>query len=54
MKSQKKFQARLAAAAKAVVEKSIALDANSTTCMIVYQPKAPAALKKFSKVEHAE
>lgn len=54
MKSQKKFQSRLAAAAKAVAEQSIKLDANSTSCMILYQPKAPAALKKFSKVEHAE
>lgn len=54
MKSQKKFQERLAAAAKAVAEQSIKLDANSTSCMIFYQPKAPAALKKFSKVEHAE
>ena len=38
MKSQKKFQARLAAAAKAVAEQSIKLDANSTSCMIFYQP----------------
>lgn len=54
MKSQKKFQSKIAAAAKAVAEKSIQLDANSTSCMIFYQPKAPAALKKFSKVDHAE
>lgn len=35
---------------KAIVEKVVRIDANSTTCMIVYQPKAPAMLKKFSKV----
>mgnify|MGYP000197113433 CR=1 FL=1 len=37
---------------KSIVEKVIRVDANSTTCMIVYQPKAPAMLKKFSKVEN--
>ncbi len=26
--------------------------ANSATCGMFYQPKAPAALKKFSKVEN--
>lgn len=26
--------------------------ANSTTCGLVYQPKAPAALKTFSKIEN--
>lgn len=37
---------------KSIVEKVIRVDANSTTCMIVYQPKAPEMLKKFSKVEN--
>ena len=37
---------------KSIVEKVIRVDANSITCMIVYQPKAPAMLKKFSKVEN--
>ena len=37
---------------KSIVEKVIRVDANSTTCMIVYQPKAPAMLKKFIKVEN--
>ena len=37
---------------KSIVEMVIRVDANSTTCMIVYQPKAPAMLKKFSKVEN--
>ena len=47
MKSQKKNFTKLM---KTVVEKSLTRDANSTTCMAVYQPKAPAALKKFSKI----
>lgn len=30
---------------------SLKSNANSTTCGMFYQPKAPATLKKFSKVE---
>ncbi len=49
MKSQKKIFAK---AIKTVVEKSIIRDANSTSCMIYHQPKAPATLKKFSKIDN--
>lgn len=49
MKSQKKI---LTKAIKAMAVKSLTRDANSTTCMAVYQPKTPAALKKFSKIDH--
>ncbi len=38
-------------AIKKMAEKSLAVSANSTTCTWVYQPKAPAALKKFSKID---
>lgn len=48
MKNQKKFAKAII---ENVVEKSLKRDANSTTCMAIYQPKAPAALKKFSKLE---
>lgn len=34
-----------------LVQKEASLSANSTTCVALYQPKAPAALKKLSKVE---
>lgn len=37
---------------KDVIEKQARISANSTTCVALYQPKAPAALKKFSKVEN--
>ncbi len=37
---------------KKAVGISIKRDANSTTCSNIYQPKAPAALKKFSKIEN--
>lgn len=37
---------------KTIIEKFVKVDANSTTCMIVYQPKVPAMLKKFSKIEN--
>lgn len=49
MKSQKKTYSSII---KTIVEKTVRVDANSTTCIAVYQPKAPASLKKFSKVEN--
>lgn len=49
MKSQKKIFTK---AIKIMAEKSLSRDANSTTCMAVYQPKAPASLKKFSKIDN--
>lgn len=49
MKSQKKNYSSII---KTIVEKTVRVDANSTTCIAVYQPKAPTALKKFSKVEN--
>lgn len=33
------------------VNASLKNSANSTTCATIYQPKAPAALKKFSKID---
>ncbi len=32
-------------------ESSLTREANSTSCGMIYQPKAPASLKKFSKIE---
>lgn len=32
------------------VESSLKRDANTTTCSTIYQPVAPIALKKFSKI----
>lgn len=52
MNTKRILQAKTGKLIKSVVEKSIKLDANSTTCMVVYQPKAPATLKRFSKVEN--
>lgn len=46
MKSQNKF---FTAAIKTLAEKSIIHGANSTSCMILYQPKAPVALKKIQQ-----
>lgn len=33
--------------AKTLAEKALRRDANSTTCVAFYQPKAPAKLKQF-------
>ena len=39
---------------KGVVMLSVKNSANSTTSGTVYQPKAPVALKKFSKIENGK
>ena len=49
MKTQNKKHSKLL---KAIANNSLKIDANSTTCMAVYQPKAPASLKKFSKIDN--
>lgn len=35
---------------KKLVNHSLKVDANNTSSLFVYQPKAPAALKNFSKI----
>lgn len=47
----KKFTNLAAVVAKKQAEKALKSSATSTTCTSIYQPKAPAALKKFSKVK---
>ncbi len=37
---------------KVVAKNAAKIDANSTSCIIFFQPKAPASLKKFSKIEN--
>ncbi len=37
---------------KRIIEKQAKISANSTTCVALYQPKTPAVLKRFSKVEN--
>lgn len=37
---------------KKAIIKATSVSANSTSCVIFYQPKAPADLKKFSKIEN--
>lgn len=49
MKFQKKNYSNVI---KRVVDKSLSANANSVSCIIVYQPKVPAALKKFKKFEN--
>lgn len=36
---------------KKIAEKEAKLSVNSTTCITLYQPQAPEALKKFSKIK---
>lgn len=38
-------------ASKNMAISALKRDANATTCTIVYQPKAPIDLKKFSKIK---
>lgn len=44
MKTNKKALAKIV---KAAAEKALRRDANSTTCLYFYQPKAPESLKRF-------
>lgn len=49
MNMKNKIQVKTASVIKKAVNHSCKVDANSTTCLSIYQPKAPAALKNFSK-----
>lgn len=48
MKSQKKNYSNVI---KGIARRTLSVDANSTTCMILYQPKAPNELKKFKNLK---
>lgn len=48
----KRVKAVVLQGVKSAATEMLKRDANQTTCLGIYQPKAPAALKKFSKVEH--
>lgn len=36
---------------KSIVKKELKSNANTTSCMLIYQPKVPQELKKFSKID---
>ncbi len=46
MKKNKQWAAEIA---KSLAEKELRQNANMTTCVVLYQPKVPAALKKFKR-----
>lgn len=52
MKNSKNIQMTASYVVKRLANSELKRNANSTTCGAIYQPKAPAALKKFSKVEN--
>ncbi len=52
MKDSKKIRNVASNFAKGIVNVELKNNSNSTTCGMIYQPKAPATLKKFSKVEN--
>lgn len=47
MKNGKKMVAKLA---KGIADNALKRNANQTSCAILYQPKAPAALNRYKKV----
>lgn len=47
--SIKKFSEKVLISA---TKRMLSSSANSTSCIVAYQPTAPAALKKFSKIEN--
>lgn len=48
MKNKKTLLAKVA---RNVAEKALSRDANQTTCFAIYQPKAPANLKRFKNAK---
>lgn len=54
MKNSKKIQNVASAFAKGIVNVELKNNSNSTTCGMIYQPKAPATLKKFSKIDNGK
>ena len=44
------IKAKINKTLNSIVKFEIQSNANSTTCGVLYQPKAPVALKKFSKI----
>ena len=46
MKKNKQWAAEIA---KSFAEKELRQNANMTSCVVLYQPKIPAELKKFKK-----
>lgn len=51
MKISKNIKDGALEAMKSAAKRALIDNANSTTCMIVHQPKAPASLKQFSRIE---
>ena len=47
----KKLTVSSKALIKKLAKREAKLSANSTTCITLYQPKAPIALKNFNKVK---
>lgn len=52
MKNSKLFQMSATNVVKKLANLELRHNSNSTTCGAIFQPKAPATLKKFSKVEN--
>lgn len=50
MNTRERVQKESAKLVKKVVNHSLRRDANNTSCLFIYQPKAPATLKNFSKI----
>ncbi len=48
VESKKKLIAKVA---RKAAEKALRRDANSTTCLGIYQPKAPTGLKRFKNIK---
>ena len=46
-----KIKKALLSTSKSLAISSLKRDANSTNCTMIYQPKAPTDLKKFSKIK---
>ena len=48
---EKKISKRVSKSVTLILEKTLRLEANSTSCIVAFQPKAPEGLEKFRKMK---
>ena len=46
---EKKFEKKSAKALAKIAERVLSVEANSTSCLVIHQPKAPKELARFKK-----
>lgn len=47
----KEISKKVSKCVTSMLEKALCLEANSTSCIVIFQPKAPEGLEKFRKIK---